>query len=195
MILVMSDSRENSAAAALLAPDGDVKITVIDKLKQGLGDTTNQLILLDIDNDDKMMRYLDPEAFAETLLKHGLSSGLLSVVFVVSDLNPDENLRTFSRRFIDRLEQEFRHGITAYVPTDLNYASTLIDPPSEQTSNWRIVGLEDSLTQSTLSLSVFKAIKGKKLLWEGTNILDWITRDEKAVKTFPDDIGKNTFAL
>jgi CheY-like chemotaxis protein len=184
MILVMSDSKENQATGQRLAASCHDEVRRIDQLNQGLSETKDQLIILDIDTDDKILRCLDPATFADTLIKHGLPSQVHSVVFLVSDSNPDQNLRTFSRAFIDELGKQFSHPVTAYVPTDLNYGSTLIEPPIEQSDDWCVFGIRQS-----------ESIEDKRLLWEGQDILAWISSNEKAVHTLPKDINKIRFAL
>ena len=191
----MSDSKENNAAAASLAPYCHEKIVLINHLQQGLNEAGDQLILLNIDKEDKLVRYLDPATFAETLLKNGLPPSVESIIFLVSDINQDENLCTFSRFFIKRLEKEFAHPLAAYIPTNIYYASTLIEPPSKKSLNWQVLGIKEKPTQSKLDFSWFSPIKNKELLWEGADILAWMKTKGKVIHTLPDDIEKITFAL
>lgn len=193
MIFKMSNSAENNAAAVLLAHDSDNPITGIDRLKQGLSGTGEQLILLDIDNNDRMVRYLDAATLANAFIKNGLSTKVLSVVFIISDSNPHENLRTYSRAFIETLEEQFGHKVTAYVPTDINYTYTLIEPPKAESPNWRILGIKQSLDEAKFDFRVPATKKDTTLVWEGTDILHWITTEEKAVNRLPDNINKIRF--
>ena len=152
------------------------------------------MILLDVDTDDKFTRYLDPTVFAETLIKNGLSKTVHTVIFLASDLNSERSLRTFSRELITKLQEEFKHEVTAYVPTDLNYIATLLVPPKKSSHDWQIFGLPSTPAESSLTL--WKIIQDKTLLWEGADLLGWLmTQRQRAIHPLPDDIDKITFAL
>ena len=195
MILMMSNSKANHAAALAIEPYAHESIRVIDDLKLGLKEARDQLIILDIDTDDKLVSCLDPGTFAETLLKNGLPSHLNSVVFITPDINAHTNLCTFSRAFIAQLEKSFHHPVTAYVPTNLNYASTFIVPPSAKSHHWELIGIQNRPSERQLNLGIFTAIKKKTVLWEGPDIVDGVKANGRAIHTLPDDIGKIMFAL
>ena len=169
MIILMSDSKENEAAAANLQ-----HLTAFDVMKLSqpadLSKTTEQLLLVDVDADDKFLRYLEPVSLAEVLLKRQLSAQVRSVVFLISDTNKHKNLFEFARPFLARLEGAFKHPVIAYIPTDLNNYGINIDDFPKDTS---------------FNLELFQRLEDKHLLWEGPNILEWITTGQKAISSSP----------
>ncbi|KTD69389.1 hypothetical protein Lste_2547 [Legionella steelei] len=186
MIILMSDSKENEAAAANLQ-----HLTAFDVMKLSqpadLSKTTEQLLLVDVDADDKFLRYLEPVSLAEALLKRQLSAQVRSVVFLISDTNKHKNLFEFARPFLAHLEGAFKHPVIAYIPTDLNYYSTLLMAPRKTNLNWQVYGIniDDFPKDTSFNLELFQRLEDKHLLWEGPNILEWITTGQKAISSSP----------
>ncbi len=186
MIVLMSNSKENRAAATNLQQVTHFDIVALNQLTD-LNKAKEQLLFVDVDADDKFLRYLEPVSFAEALLKHQLSEHVHSVVFLISDINKHKNLFEFARPFLARLEKAFNHQVIAYIPTDLNYYSTVLVAPHESNLNWQIYGIDinDFPKGTSLNLELFQVIEGKHLLWEGANILEWITTGQRAISSSP----------
>ncbi|KTD03864.1 hypothetical protein OQJ19_07540 [Fluoribacter gormanii] len=186
MIILMSNSKENRAAATNLHQLTHFDALALDQLTD-LNKAKEQLLLVDVDANDKFLRYLEPVSFAEALLKHQLSDQVHSVVFLISDNNRHKNLFEFARPFLARLEQAFNHQVIAYIPSDLNYYATVLMAPDEQNSNWQVYGIDiaDFPKETSLNLERFQRIKGKHLLWEGSNILEWLVTENKTISSSP----------
>ncbi|PWY54647.1 hypothetical protein DGG96_15940 [Legionella qingyii] len=186
MIVLMSNSKENRTAATNLQQLTHFDVVTLDQLTD-LNKAKEPLLLVDVDANDKFLRYLEPVSFAKALLKQQLSAQIQSVVFLISDNNKHKNLFEFARPFLACLEQAFNHPVIAYIPSDLNYYATVLVAPEEQNSNWQVYGIdiEDFPKGASLNLELFQGIKGKHLLWEGPNILEWIVTDNKAISSSP----------
>ncbi|QMT61825.1 hypothetical protein [Legionella sp. PC997] len=186
MIVLMSDSKENKAAATNLHQFTHFDNVTLDQLTE-LNKTKEQLLLVDVDANDKCISYLEPVSFAEALLKNQLSAQVQSVVFLISDINKHKNLFEFARPFLAHLEKAFNHQVIAYIPTDLNYYATILIPPQGHNLLWKVYGIdrEDFPKEKSLNLELFQGIKGKNLLWKGSNILEWIVTDKKAISSNP----------
>ncbi|HHT0593540.1 TPA: hypothetical protein ACTXXA_001448 [Legionella anisa] len=132
-----------------------------------LNKTKEQLLLVDVDTNDKLFRYLEPVSFAETLLKNQLSAQAHSIVFLISDLNKHKNLFEIARSFLACLEKAFDHQVIAYIPTDLNYYATVLIAPDERNSNWQVYGIDilDFPKETSLNLELLQAINGKDLIY------------------------------
>lgn len=195
MIIILTDSKANHAAAQQLVQVKQDTILHMAKQMPELKEAEDQLVLIDIDTNDHFFKKYAPIDLANILLDQGLPDTINSVVFLVPDVNRDQNLRTFSREFIDPLMSAFKHPVTAYVPTDLSYASTFFSPPTQKDALWHVYGLQDRPKVNKLTMCLFQKSPDKEQLWAGKDILSWLINDSKAVKARPKDYYEYAFPL
>ena len=97
---------------------------------------SSSITLVDLRADSKFQDCHNAESFADFFYENKLSPTVKEIYLMVSDVNPDNFLLSFTDNFIEKMRT---HGIELpmYVCGSVNASATFIVPP-EQTRNWKI---------------------------------------------------------
>ncbi len=116
---------------------------------------------------------ITPEEYAANLIESGLPDSIQDIYLLTSEITQDHFMAVFAHH-LARCFAEFHHRtINIHIPSYLSCEITLIVPPIE--NQWKIYGINRSdLTHAELSFATIFAEKNKNLIWEGSDLLEWM---------------------
>lgn len=153
-----------------------------------------ELSIIDLEADGSFQDLFSPEALVDFLLKNGLNHELKVINLLVSDVSHKDNLICYATE-LTKILADRGYRVSVRVPTELNYAATLLCPPAKSEQPWQVYGipqqsypqLMQSAKQITTELNgehyqLYATCQGKKLLHKG-DVLDWLKNPDRVLES------------
>ncbi|CDZ78517.1 hypothetical protein BN59_02827 [Legionella massiliensis] len=205
MIIVMSRASINQEAAQILANGAVIQNYPELDLEKNADE---EITIIELKADGVLQTLLDPKLFANQLITAGLSQNVQRINFIVSDICMGHSMFKFAQEFCDSLKAK-NITVSVQLAGDLNYL-TFLSPPGLTEHNWQVYGIRiadyasdlnkmkfeplplslgENSEKKTLSHDFLMTYDKKKLLWEGEDLVDWLTAEADRVIT-PADSGR-----